>query len=129
MQWGSKIALSLLMHVSLYCMHEALLFLTEHGEDEVLGRVDLERALVVILPLLVLAEFPDQSVELLDPGTGPEVQLGGVRDVFGAARGGGGAVASRTSPAGEPRRRHVREETVNRTGAHALYWANTGGRE
>lgn len=75
-------------------MHEAELFLTEHREDEVLGRVDLERSLVVILPLLVLAEFGDQAVELLYPGTGPEVQLGGLRDVFGAVRGGCGAAAS-----------------------------------
>lgn len=76
-------------------MHaEAELFLTEHGEDEILGRVDLERSLVVILALFVLAEFGDQPVELFYPGSGPEVQLGGVRDVFGAARGGGGATAS-----------------------------------
>lgn len=75
-------------------MHEAELFLTEHREDEVLGRVDLERSLVVILPLLVLAEFGDQAVELLYPGTGPEVQLGGLRDVFGAVRSGCGAAAS-----------------------------------
>lgn len=75
-------------------MSGAELFLTEHGEDEVLGRVDLERALVVVLALLVLAELGDQPVELLDPGSGPEVQLRGLRDVFGAARGGGGAAAS-----------------------------------
>ncbi len=103
-------------------MSEAEFFLTEHGEDEVLGRVDLERALVVILALLVLAELGDQPVELLYPGSGPEVQLGDLRDVFGAARCGGGAVSSGTSPAGERRRRHVREETVNLScGAHAQY--------
>ncbi len=119
--WTRKSALSL----SDACIvSEAELFLTEHGEDEVLGRVDLERALVVILALLVLAELGDQPVELLYPGSGPEVQLGGLRDVFGAARCGGRAVASWTSPAGERRRRHVREETVNRSrGAQALYWS------
>lgn len=80
------------MHV-LLCVG-AELFLTEHGEDEVLGRVDLERALVVVLALFVLAEFGDQPVELLDPGSGPEVQFGGVRGEFGVVRGGGGAAAS-----------------------------------
>lgn len=135
MQWRSTIALPLSdawnsrLDILYQCMHEAELFLTEHGEDEVLGRVDLERSLIVILPLLVLAEFGDQAVELLYPGTGPEVQLRGLRDVFGAVRGGCGAVASWTSPAGERRRRHVREETAESKHRSARAVLGAGGRE
>lgn len=135
MQWRSTIAVPLSdawnsrLDILYQCMHEAELFLTEHREDEVLGRVDLERSLVVILPLLVLAEFGDQAVELLYPGTGPEVQLGGLRDVFGAVRGGCGAAASWTSPAGERRRRHVREETAESKHRSARAVLGAGGRE
>lgn len=117
------------MHCYLHCISARVCFLTEHWEDEIFGRVDLQRALVVVLPLLVLREIGDQSVEILDPGTGPEVQLGVVRDVFGAVRCGGGAAASWTRPAGERRRRHVREETVEPEHRSARAEWGAGGRD
>lgn len=49
--------------------------LTQHGEDEVLGRVDLERALVVVLALLVLAELLDEAGQVLHARCRPEVEL------------------------------------------------------
>lgn len=109
-------------------MHEMhVCFLTEHWEDEIFGRVDLQCSLVVIFALFVLREVGDQSVEFLRSGAGPEVELG--RDVFGAGRCGGGAAGSGTRPAGERRRRHVwDEDTVNRSSAaHALYGGGGGG--
>lgn len=82
--------------------------LTQHGEDEVLGRVDLQSPLVVVLPLVVLAELLDEPVQILHAGRRPEVQLGpaAVRQPPG---GHGGAVPEatrRASPAGESRGRH-----------------------
>lgn len=50
-------------------------FLTEHGEDEVLGRVDLQCALVVVFALIVFAEFLDESVQFIHPASGPEIEL------------------------------------------------------
>lgn len=35
---------------------------TQHGEDEVLRRVDLQGSLVVVLPLIVLGEFLDEFI-------------------------------------------------------------------
>lgn len=49
--------------------------ITEHREDEILGGVYFQCPLVIILSLVLFAEFMDESVELLDLHSGPEVQL------------------------------------------------------
>lgn len=85
--------------------------LTQHGEDEVLGRVDLQSPLVVVLPLVVLAELLDEPVQVLHTGRRPEVELGpDAAAVRQPAGGHGGAVpeaARRASPTGESRGRHL----------------------
>lgn len=90
--------------------------LTEHGENEVLGRVDLKRSLVVIFPLVVFTKFVNQPIYLVDPSPRPEVELWVAGDHFVHVRRPGsrcGAVpqaAHRPSPARERRCRHVRQE-------------------
>lgn len=93
--------------------------LTQHGEDEVLGRVDLQGPLVVVLPLVVLPELLDQTVQVLHAGRRPEVQFGPAARaaVLQPPCGRGGAVpeaarrtgtrtGTRTGPTGESRCRH-----------------------
>lgn len=38
--------------------------------------MNLERSLVVIFSLIVFTKFQNQSVQILDSGTGPEIELG-----------------------------------------------------
>jgi len=91
--------------------------LTQHGEDEVLGRVDLQSPLVVVLPQVVLAELLDEAVQVLHAGRGPEVDL---RAAAAVQEPPGGAVpeaARGASPAGESRGRHL--SSGGRARAHA----------
>lgn len=84
--------------------------LTQHGEDEVLGSVDLQGPLVVVLPLVVLAKLLNEPVQVLRAGRRPEVKLGR-GTVRHPAGGRGRAVpeaAGGTGPTGGSRGRHVR---------------------
>lgn len=61
--------------------------LTQHGKDEILGSVDLQRSLIVVFPLVVPGEFLDEFVQFLHPSSRPEIQLREGRLVV-AAQGG-----------------------------------------
>lgn len=60
---------------------------TQHGKDEILGSVNLQRSLVVVFPLVVPGEFLDEFVQFLHPSSRPEIQLREGRLVV-AAQGG-----------------------------------------
>ena len=97
--------------------------LTKHGEDEVLGRVDLQSPLVVILTLVVFAKLLDEAVQLVHPGPRPEVQLwAGLQALVivvggtGGSRGATTEAPHRPSPTRERRGRHV-------TNTSSVCWA------
>lgn len=48
---------------------------TEHGEDKILGCVYFQCPLVIILALVLFAEFVNKTVELLNLYSGPEIKL------------------------------------------------------